>query len=390
MPAWAAFLGSSWTWCIGMFLPVILVRDYGVWGWVTFAVPNVLGAAAMGWVLRDGQSERMVPAHRPALVAFSVVTAAFQVFFALWMLPQLGLPKLQWATLAAGAVLVWVGGRWQQWPHLVLAGAALLASVVAWVAAGRSGELLSPVRLWTTDAGRFPPDLALLAPVMAFGFAFCPYLDLTFHRARQQTRGAHARAAFSLGFGVLFLAMIVFTLYYAVPVSRHLTDPSLIGQALLTAVGLHMLGQLAFTIGAHWRDAARTIRFGDAVVPLASVALGVVAWLASTAIDYPAADPARTTARVTFGGGELVYLLFMSFYGLAFPAYAWLCITPTWRAPTPPDRRAWATFAVVVLIAAPMYWMGFVERETTWLLPALAVVLLARLATRRPPNGARG
>src|SRR6266404_3216610 len=48
---WAVFLAVSWTWCIGMFLPVLLVRDYGLWGWIVFAVPNMIGAAAMGWVM---------------------------------------------------------------------------------------------------------------------------------------------------------------------------------------------------------------------------------------------------------------------------------------------------------------------------------------------------
>lgn len=54
---WAAYLACSWTWCIGMFLPVLLVRDYGVWGFVVFAVPNVVGAGAMGWVLSAASAE---------------------------------------------------------------------------------------------------------------------------------------------------------------------------------------------------------------------------------------------------------------------------------------------------------------------------------------------
>src|SRR5204862_2209590 len=82
---WAVYLGMSWTWCIGMFLPVLLIRDYGVWGWIIFAAPNVLGAAAMGWVIHDAHaSERMVTAHRTMLAAFSFVTVSFQIFFAFW------------------------------------------------------------------------------------------------------------------------------------------------------------------------------------------------------------------------------------------------------------------------------------------------------------------
>src|SRR5438105_14859391 len=83
---WAIFLACSWTWCIGMFLPVLLVRDYGVWGWIVFAIPNILGAAAMGWVIRSPeQSRSIVAVHQPAIVIFSTVTAAFQVFFAAWI-----------------------------------------------------------------------------------------------------------------------------------------------------------------------------------------------------------------------------------------------------------------------------------------------------------------
>src|SRR5437764_7722716 len=84
---WGVYLAMSWTWCIGMFLPVLLVRDYGVWGWVAFAVPNVLGAAAVGWTYRTAaHSEKTVAAHFPAMWLFSFVTAAFQIFFAWWLL----------------------------------------------------------------------------------------------------------------------------------------------------------------------------------------------------------------------------------------------------------------------------------------------------------------
>src|SRR3954464_11105172 len=83
--SWAAYLACSWTWCIGMFLPVLLVSEYGVGAWFIFAVPNVVGAAAMGWVLsRAGASERIATEHRTACVAFSAVTLAFHAFFLLW------------------------------------------------------------------------------------------------------------------------------------------------------------------------------------------------------------------------------------------------------------------------------------------------------------------
>src|SRR5688572_14414344 len=87
---WAIFLGMSWTWCIGMFLPVLLVRDYGIWGWVVFAIPNVIGAAAMGWTVRDrDQSVRQTQAHAVAMTMFSIVTIVFQFYFGAWYLSEL-------------------------------------------------------------------------------------------------------------------------------------------------------------------------------------------------------------------------------------------------------------------------------------------------------------
>src|SRR5690242_19014571 len=86
---WAIYLAMSWTWCIGMFLPVLLVRDYGGWGWILFAIPNVLGAAAVGWLYRSMDRDRVTAAHAPAMTAFSIVTAGFQIFLACWVIDKL-------------------------------------------------------------------------------------------------------------------------------------------------------------------------------------------------------------------------------------------------------------------------------------------------------------
>jgi hypothetical protein len=87
---WGMYLGISWTWVIGMFLPVLLVRDYGPLAWWIFAIPNCIGAAAMGWVLRNADdSAAYVRRHAGACRWFSLVTIAFHLFFAAWMLPHL-------------------------------------------------------------------------------------------------------------------------------------------------------------------------------------------------------------------------------------------------------------------------------------------------------------
>src|SRR3974377_2421065 len=99
---WATFLGVSWTWCIGMFLPVLLVRDYGIWGWIVFAIPNVLGAPPMGWVIRSRETSlEIVAAHREACQLFSAVTIAFHLFFALSVIAPLAVDILRRAASTA-------------------------------------------------------------------------------------------------------------------------------------------------------------------------------------------------------------------------------------------------------------------------------------------------
>jgi hypothetical protein len=82
-------------------------------------------------------------------------------------------------------------------------------------------------------------------------------------------------------------------------------------------------------------------------------------------------------------GAEIIYRGFMAFYGLVFPAYVWLCMLPLGTTRTP--RRLW-TFAAAVALATPFYWMGFIERETIWLVPGVAIVLFAKLIAGGAPR----
>ena len=111
-----AYLACSWPWCIGMFLPTLFARVYGIWGFVIFAAPNVVGAAAMGWFLRlPGASESLLEQHRPATIWFSRVTIAFQIFFFAWLASgrlhiedaRAALKGLPVAVIPVVAVLCW-------------------------------------------------------------------------------------------------------------------------------------------------------------------------------------------------------------------------------------------------------------------------------------------
>ena len=82
--------------------------------------------------------------------------------------------------------------------------------------------------------------------------------------------------------------------------------------------------------------------------------------------------------------GIVVYKVFMSFYGLVFPAYVWLVMIPrAWTSSPHARRRVLLVWAFTVGIAAPMYWMGFVQGEEFWLAPAIFIVLAARFTLPR-------
>lgn len=377
---WAAYLASSWTWCIGMFLPVLLIRDFGWWGFVAFGVPNVLGAAAMGWVLaRPGSSESLVGRHAGAMRCFSLVTIAFQLFFALFMVAAAA-SLLHAGVLAAAFFLLAAFGAATLRPPTLAACATIasLALAVAFVALSRS-----PLEAAFAQGARpeLPRrDVLFLAPVCAFGFLLCPYLDLTFHRARQVLSPRPARAAFGFGFGVLFPTMILFTALYS-PVFL-----SPIARLAPAAVVLaHILLQTGITAGLHARELAaplwQTSRCGRLTVIAATTAT-----LAIWALLMPPFGGGGDAVLVhRIGSEEGTYRLFMAFYGLVFPAYVYLCMGRAARS-----RSAVRSWALAVGLAAPMFWKGFLDRETWWLAPGLAVVLLARLFARPSARGDPG
>lgn len=375
----AVFLAASWTWVIGMFLPVLLVREYGVWAWVIFAIPNCVGAAAMGWVLRTREQSRdLVAAHRVACRAFSLVTIAFHVFVVGWII----LPWMNWKGWLPGMFLFVFAFLTMRTSGVGLA--ALLTYIYSLVCAAlflseSGGNVVSSV---PQPAGVIAMSLAALVPVCVFGFALNPYLDLTFHAARQASPTPRSsKIAFGVGFCVLFFAMICFTLAYSGVLWRDIlysavnNRPPPSESTVWFVVG-HILFQSAFTAGIH----AASVTSGDgnrrAATPmqwigvLIAFAIGAAgAWWAN-----------KNVYRGEMLAGELVYRLFMSFYGLVFPGYAWICMLPSWRNPHRPTRRSLAVFAAAVLFAAPFYWMAFIGRRMGWAMVGVGIVLLARFA----------
>ncbi|MFI4898691.1 MAG: hypothetical protein ACIARR_12815 [Phycisphaerales bacterium JB059] len=391
---WGVYLAVSWTWCIGMFLPVLLLRDYGVWGYVAFAAPNVVGAAAMGWTLRSGRvSEGLVRLHARAMGLFSAVTIAFHLFFMLWLmslvrdLPGVAIPDWGLVALPIAGLGAIVGVR-----RATRRGDAptTLVALVTWVASGvvlaslaLSGEPSPGASALLPETAR-TPGLLWLAPVCLFGFALCPYLDLTFHHARQRTSAGGARVAFTLGFGAFFFAMILLTLAYSGlfgwVLGGEVPAPRVAGWALVAVLG-HTLLQLIFTVIVH-QDRVRRAPGGAGA--RATLALGAGAIVLGLLHE-------RLPEVGGMTGGEVVYRCFMAFYGLVFPAYVWLVMIPTrdGHAGLGGDRGRWKglVFAFVTAMAAPMFWMGFVGGHELYLAPGLALVLGSRIAVSRRGQG---
>ncbi|MEM8739139.1 MAG: hypothetical protein AAGG38_11785, partial [Planctomycetota bacterium] len=323
---WACFLGCSWTWVIGMFLPVMMLRDFGVMGWVAFAVPNVLGAAAMGFVLaRPETSWALTRKHPGALRAFASVTIAYQIYVVFWLFSGLWL-ALIWVIpwLVLDRVRREKLGRWL--PPLAVA-----VAVLSWGAFSMAGRLdgawldvgFSPARDVLPDR-LAPTDLWFLAPGYLAGFLLCPYLDPTFHRARYSTTPRTGQAAFALGFVVVFGSMILFSLMYA-GLLRPLINQSpgfTLAPPWKVLLALHIGAQVAFTLMAHSRERFAVVDPKDRA-PLVWFALLIVAALAWATVSR--LSPA-TLGSLTLG--EVGYRAFLLIYGVFFPGYALICMLP--------------------------------------------------------------
>ncbi len=377
-----------------MFLPVLLVRDYGVWGFVAFAVPNVVGAGAMGWVLNAAAARRIIEKHWGAAVAFGCITALFQVFFLFWMsnaieraYPEPGKTEPQgawWGLLlifAGIGVVSWIARRRHGDRWLASGLWCVSCAIGAWLQA--SGKLDFLGAFSRVASSGHSKGALFLAPICIFGFALCPYLDLTFLRAASEQSRSDARASFTLGFGALFFAMILLTLGYAtayVPITSGAEKLGVLPQ-IINLVGLHIVLQLIYTSCLH---VARVVRVLGTRGPLPRIVLFVCVvslfplvwestyhWLPSHAGLIPE---------------EIIYRCFMSFYGLVFPAYVWLCMIPTADGHSgiagPQGKKKLAVLGFACLLAAPCYWMGFIERVEWWLAIGLGIVLVARMFVR--------
>ncbi len=378
-PLWGLFCACSWTWVIGMYLPRILLDRYGWAGFVAFLVPNVLGCAALGYVLRTPDRARaIIERHRPWTLAFSFVTVAYHAFFAAFLAARL-LPA---DAAAAGAT---ASANAASSPALLGAGLVLGLAVVAgllsrlgdraWLglAAGTYAVSLTVLAVLVVRPSTLPEipavrdglELATLVPVIVLGFLLCPYLDLTFLRAHRTAPGTHAFGVFGLAFAVM-LGLTCVLWFRPAPV-------------LGTWALLHLGLQATFTTGAHLRE-LRVHARGSAPVRAALLA-------GPFAIGLGFAAAAGSPVLV----GEPTYMRFLAAYGLVFPAAVlWLVARP---AAAGEGRRDSLAVLLACLLLAPLYELGFIGRVTGATLPAAgvaAIAIVVVLGRRRRADAAAG
>ncbi|MDP9174778.1 MAG: hypothetical protein M3O30_13075 [Planctomycetota bacterium] len=344
-----------------MFLPVLLLRDLGTGGFLVFAIPNVLGAAAMGWVLRSQlQSRGFVEQHIRACVWFSLVTIIFHAFFAAWMIRRVG-GHSAGLGIAVALGLFWMILQLRN-GNFLGAGLALVVSVLAMASGFYRGDL--PMIAMPIPGRAMPAiDILWLAPVCVFGFLLCPYLDLTFHAARQDTSRYESRAAFTLGFCGFFAMMILFTRAYSGWLVSGFARDLFPQVALILCV--HFVVQSCFTVTAHVQQLGMQLR-------QISIPKFIFFCLAFVAIVFLGAVAHRNVLYHGLESGEVVYRCFLGFYGLVFPAYVWLCVVP--------PRRSQYHFLLAVFIAAPMFWLAMIEQQMVWAVPGVLAPIVAKLA----------
>ena len=404
----ACYLAASWTWVIGMWLPVYLTRDFGWPAFVVFAVPNVIGATLVGFAFRPRPEGGPAPAlafferHRAAIGWFSFVTICLQLFFCgvlareqltdLPVAPFGGVFIGMTGVVGLAAVFALLPMRYA----LIAAGVVILASIGCAIAAGQArgnaqAFSLPPLRGEQTQTTFLP--LVLTAPAIVLGFLACPHLDATILRIRRDAPDPTGLYAFILGFFGFFALMILMTLGYA---GGH----SSAGLGGLNAfIVLHILLQATFTMGVHARALVRggafrkldrhtgQVRAARRRLATAMFALTLMPMLGTAARDMPLPFTAPG-----YGSERLMYDGFMGLYAIVFPAYLWVCAAPFTPAVRCPGRVRLLGFALACAIALPCLALGVIGPFDWAIVVGVGVVLVTPWALpkgRQSEPGAR-
>ncbi len=345
---WGLYLTSSWTWCIGMFLPVIMLRHFGWAGFLAFAVPNVLGCAGFGYLCSRERSQEMQRTLAGLMRWFSLATVAYQVFFLCWI-GHTAMSGGTWSgtpgplvvlALALGAA-PFVNRR----ERTLLIGSMMVfaASAALFLMLGGSAPLADFPR-----AGPLGSEYVWLVPLLVFGFLACPWLDLTFHHALQSAPSKHAFGVFGLAFAAMLMLSAAIAHF----------DGSIQEGSIPWPIAAQWAMQCAFTIAAHverftsQRNAA--LRPALTTLLVAAVLAGILGWLR---------------------GGEDTYLRFLGLFGWVFPVLLLLR----------PLRGGYVLAGIVAVGGAPLLERAWVGQEFhKAAIPMGALLLIWAVWPRRP------
>ena len=377
---WGLFCTSSWTWCIGMWLPVIVIERWGWPGFWAFAISNILGCTLMGYVVGSrSRSEQLVKDHRGPMRWFSVFTIAFQLFWVSAVFGYMGwffgLPHGTAMILAPLGVLL-LGGVMSRMPMagwLLFALLAYLFTIGIFTTIGTGSlEHISmtgqrpQIQLWGT------------IPIIFIGFMLSPYLDLTFHRARRETPSSHSFAVFG---GSFFIVLLLVAACYGI--MNPDSDTPAPTTAIVILISLLWLAQVTFTIGAHLRELKATNdpspqRWGStARLMCIAVLVMPMTWLAM-----------RMHGAATNDWHWILedhYLRFLGFYGLLVPTWVLAFMGP--RRPATRSMGACIALAIATAIALPMAEHGMIKIASWWIL--IGVTIVTTIALMLPRDAAR-
>jgi hypothetical protein len=346
---YAFYLASSWLWCIGAFLPLLLWQDFGTPVIVVFTLVNMAGAAWFGFHFRNGSDAAFRQRQRPAINLFSIVTVAFQIFFVGWLGSIVG--QLWLLPLMLGLIAAFYRAQ------RMISGLAVLVfllsvALLAWF--GRDGMQLPA-------AGASPYWLHAVLP-LTLGFILSPYLDITFHRAYRAA--PHPRLAFALGFGVLFPVLLGFVFFYAEPLAAVFAGASGVTVALYPVLAFIVL-QTAFTAAVHLREyAAFNAEAGTEPAKLPVLDVLLMALVAATVCSLWGGV---RVASIDMTLAELIYRLFLYSYGLVFPLLVW-------RGGF--NRSFW----LLILLTTPGFALGFLWGDSLTPLLSVSMLILAGAA----------
>ena len=367
-----------------MFLPILLLRWWGWPGFLAFAVPNILGCVAFGYVFTPETSRRFVARYAPSIRWFAWVTIAFQSWFGSWADLRLGMQGLlgtsvNWSDLCRFLPFLFLmfPGSGRFW---MIAGTVCTVASFALFATNGLGALNNPPVVGTMT----PMSLAWAAPFMAFGFLLCPALDPTFHRALQQSPSRHSFAVF----GVAFAAQLLFAassfnaatglMFVAWPIAAQIilqTTFTMCAMVSVTSPASFRSWTTApawfpqFTGRHSWAGFASVL-----ALPIAGWAVGgfLLILLTAITVDVPVMMPASellaSVSSVT-SAGEATYMRCLGFYGIIFPA--WLLL----KLRRVPAAVAWPA----IFVAAAAAERGMVGARTSFLLVSLGVIVIAAL-----------